>query len=347
MKYRRSFIAFVVIAIFLIFLSTTKSVYAQESKPEYVIKIGTLAPEGSVWMEKLKEIMNIIEQKTNSRVKNTFYPGGVMGDEPAMVKKMNLDQLQMGAFTIYGIYTIAPEMAVMELPFLFEDVSEVDYIRNRVRPVFDEIFEKKGFKLLSWVDQGGFDQIYSKHPIKNLNDLAKQKTWAWTEQPIPIETYKAIGIAPVTTSVLELLSSLQAGIVDAFYTTPLACLALQWCLQIRYINMLNFKYEAGAVVMTMKAWNSLPKDIRQIIINEVRAFEPKVIASIRIASDKALMRMIQEGIQVVPFDPAERELFKKKTRVIYQQLAGKIYSKDLLDRILKDLDKYRTSKKEN
>lgn len=321
------------------------SIKAQEKKEaEFVYKLGTLAPEGSVWMERLREIMGEIETESGGRLKTIFYPGGVMGDEPDMVKKMRYGQLQVGGFTIHGTITIAPEMAVMSLPFLFEDFDELDYIRKKMLPEFREIFRKKGFMLLSWVDQGGFINYYSKSEIHSPEDMKKLKVWAWSGEPVNIATAKALGITPITTPVPEVLPSLQTGLIDTFPTTPLACVALQWYTQIKYIILLNFRYEPGVVIQTLESWNKSPADIQQITLDAAERFEPKAIASIRLASNKSIESMMKQGIKLVTLTKEEKEVFKNMSRSVYDELEGKLYSKELLDKILKEIDDYRAQK---
>lgn len=321
------------------------SIRAQEKKEaEFVYKLGTLAPEGSVWMERLREIMGEIETASGGRLKTIFYPGGVMGDEPDMVKKMRYGQLQVGGFTIHGTITIAPEMAVMSLPFLFDDFDELDYIRKKMFPEFREIFRKKGFMLLSWVDQGGFINYYSKSEIHSPEDMKKLKVWAWSGEPVNIATAKALGITPITTPVPEVLPSLQTGLIDTFPTTPLACVALQWYTQIKYIILMNLRYEPGVVVQTLESWNKAPADIQQITLEAAERFEPKAIASIRLASNKSIESMVRQGIKLVTLTKEEKEVFKNMSRKVYDELAGKLYPKELLDKILKEIDDYRAQK---
>ncbi len=332
---------FTFLSLFVLIFSIT----AEEKKEaEFVYKLGTLAPEGSVWMERLREIMGEIETESGGRLKTIFYPGGVMGDEPDMVKKMRYGQLQVGGFTIHGTITIAPEMAVMSLPFLFEDFDELDYIRKKMFPEFREIFKKKGFMLLSWVDQGGFINYYSKSEIHKPEDMKKLKVWAWSGEPVNIATAKALGITPITTPVPEVLPSLQTGLIDTFPTTPLACVALQWYTQIKYIILMNLRYEPGVVVQTLESWNKAPADLQEITLRASERFEPKAIASIRLASNKSIESMMKQGIKLVTLTKEEKEVFKNMTRRVYDELAGKLYPKELLDKILKEIDDYRAQK---
>ncbi|MBW2100225.1 MAG: TRAP transporter substrate-binding protein DctP, partial [Deltaproteobacteria bacterium] len=62
-----------------------------------VFKIATLSPDGSFWMQKMREGAEEVAQKTNNRVRFKFYPGGVMGDDKVVLRKIRIGQLHGGA----------------------------------------------------------------------------------------------------------------------------------------------------------------------------------------------------------------------------------------------------------
>ena len=53
-----------------------------------VIKLATLAPEGSAWIEIFNDLNGELKEKTNNGVRLKIYPGGVLGDEKDMIRKM-------------------------------------------------------------------------------------------------------------------------------------------------------------------------------------------------------------------------------------------------------------------
>ena len=92
------------------------------------IKIATLAPEGSSWIETFHAIDAEVRTKTNQQVGFKFYPGGVMGDEKDMLRKVHIGQIHGAALTSAGLSAIFSEMDVFQIPFLFESHHEVDYV---------------------------------------------------------------------------------------------------------------------------------------------------------------------------------------------------------------------------
>lgn len=338
-KFRGGFrLVFPILSLFII------SIPSLAGEPRYVLKMGTLAPEGSTWMNMWKGVTNFIMKKTGGEVKFITYPGGVMGDEPDMVRKLKLGQLQLGGFTVNGIYMIAPEMLVLELPFLFEDYGEVNYLRKKMLERFNEFFVKRGFVLLAWIDQGMI-KMYTKNKVENLEQLRAQKMWVWGGEPVAIETFKAWGINPTPTSVPEALSALQTGLVNAIYTSPLACVALQWYTQIKYVIDLDIRYEPAVVVELKSVYDSMPKEYNALVSEAMDLFLDDFINEVQQSNARALTGMYDNGIQLVKWDESEVKKLKELSKRVWDSLADKLYPRSLLDEILKNLEEYRKNKK--
>lgn len=318
------------------------SSFAKE--PRYVLKMGTLAPEGSTWMSMWEVIAKFISKRTNGDIKFVTYSGGVMGDEPDMVRKLKLGQLHLGGFTVNGIKMIAPEMLVLELPFLFEDYGEVNYLRKKMLKRFNEFFVKRGFVLLAWIDQG-FIKMYTKNRVETLDELKAQKLWVWGGELVAIETFKAWGINPIPTAVPEALSSLQAGLINAIYTSPLACVALQWYTQIKYVIDIDIRYEPAIVVELKSVYDSLPSEYNALVEEAMELYLMDFIREIQQANVRALTGMYEQGIQLVKWKESEVQRLRELSKKVWYSLADNLYPRSLLDEILKYLDEYRKNKK--
>src|SRR3954447_261036 len=98
------------------------------SAQESTIKIATLAPEGSSWMNLFHAWGKLVEEHSGGKIKVKFYAGGVAGDERDAVRKMRLGQINGAAVTSIGLGLIQPEVRVLELPMLVNTYEEMDYI---------------------------------------------------------------------------------------------------------------------------------------------------------------------------------------------------------------------------
>jgi len=190
------------------------------------LKVGTLAPAASVWMQLWEQTVQKIKEKEKD-IKIITYPGGVMGDEEEMIRKIRIGQLHIGAFTINGMKKIAPEVGALDVPFLFKNYKEIDYITNKFKKDLSEYFEKNGFKLLIFAEQG-FVYFYSKNPeVSGYKDLGKTRVWAWKGERIMASVAKILGTSPIYVPVPDILGALETGMVETIETSPVACLSLQ------------------------------------------------------------------------------------------------------------------------
>ena len=94
------------------------------------IKIATLAPDGSFWMKEVRRGADEIAERTGGRVQIRLYPGGTMGNDQAVLRKMRIGQLQGGMVVGMTLAGISPELQVYGLPLMFRSYEEVDHVRE-------------------------------------------------------------------------------------------------------------------------------------------------------------------------------------------------------------------------
>src|SRR5687767_164354 len=108
---------------------TASAASAQKAaKAQNEIKLATLAPEGSTWMKAMHKIDDDVRARTSNRVGFKFFPGGVQGDEKDVIRKIRNGQVHGAGFTGFGLGSIVPETRVLELPFMFDNLDELDHV---------------------------------------------------------------------------------------------------------------------------------------------------------------------------------------------------------------------------
>jgi TRAP-type C4-dicarboxylate transport system substrate-binding protein len=96
-------------------------------------------------MKEMKAGAEQIKQRTEGRVKLKFYPGGVMGNDKSVHRKIKIGQLQGGAFTPGGLAQVNPSIQALGLPMMFDTYAEVDYVRAKMDPIMRQEMEASGF----------------------------------------------------------------------------------------------------------------------------------------------------------------------------------------------------------
>ena len=297
------------------------------------LKLATLAPQGTTLYKGLESAAKEISAKTGGKVKLNIFAGGVQGDEKDVVRKMRYGQLDGAALTGVGLGLIDTQIRVLELPFLFKSEADVDKVYSSMRPYFNKVYSQKGFELLGWAEVG-FVKIFSNKPIRKKKDLKGMKMWMWEGDPLAEAMYKAMGVTPVPLAITDVLTSLQTNLVEAAYAPELGAIAFQWHTKTKYMTDVNLVNGTGGVLLTKKAWSKLGAK-NQKIVKDVFAAKTKELVVKTRQDNKASKQAVQSaGIQVVTLDAKALEELQTIGNQVREDLVGKLYSRELLNKVL-------------
>lgn len=274
------------------------SLVAADSVQAAVLKIGTMSPAGGSWMTRMEEGAAEVEKKTEGRVKFKFYPGGVMGDDKTVLRKMRIGQLQGGAVLSGSLAEIYSGIRLYGMPMIFKSISEVDYVRGKMDSIMQNGLEEAGFVTFGLAD-GGFAYIMSKAPVKTVDDMKKLKVWIPDNDLTTQVAVKDFGITPIPLSVADVRTSLQTGMIDTVGVSPIGAIALQWHTQVKYLTDLPLIYLFGVFIVDKKAFEAIsPAD--QTIVREVMGSAFKTIDQENKADNaKATEALKKQGITFV------------------------------------------------
>jgi len=313
-------------------------------RAQSVIKFATLAPEGSTWMKAMRAFTNEVSSKTAGRVKFKIYAGGVSGDEKDVVRKIRLGQLQAGGFTGVGIGEIAPEARLLDTPFLFKNAAEIDLVYKTFDADFRKYFESRGYVLLGWAEVGNVN-VFSNTPVTRPEDLRSLKIWLWEGDPIAEAMFAAMKIKPIPLSVVDVMPSLQTGMLNAVYGSPLSVIALQWFTRMKYVLSLPITNASGAAVISKKAFDALSKEDQKTMLElGARHFRALTLQSRKDNEASVGILKAKKLVFTDPAGPAVVAEFEKAGEEARLSLVGKLYPKELLDRVEAALKAFRAGK---
>lgn len=310
----------------------------------YLLKFATLAPAGTTWMNLLQEWADEVREKSRGRLIFKIYPGGVQGDEPDVLKKIRFGQLQGGAFTGYGIGNIYSPARVLELPFLFNNIDEIDYVRKRFMPEIEQGYRDHGFELVGWMEVG-FIYFFSKNPITSLDDLRRQRIWHWQGDPIGRAFFDAAGIAPIPLSIIDVYTSLSTGLIDTVYSPPLGAIALQWFTKTNYITNVPMANGIGSLVVSRRFYQSLPQDLQKLLKTTGAKTGERLISATRRENRESLEVLRSKGMKFVlePGDLDEEEVAIISRRAGEYLMQSGYIPRDVIMRVNEWLMEYRAS----
>lgn len=309
--------------------------------PKYEIKFAVLAPEGSTWVNVLRTIDQDLQSKTGGDVALKIYPGGVSGDEKDVLRKIRIGQLNAGGFTGIGLGSIVPSVRIFELPLLFRNYAEVDALATALRPEMEKEFATKGFVLLGWAEVG-FANLLTQKPVTKREDLQGTKMWAWEGDELAKTMYEAIGVVPVYLALPDVLVSLQTGMIEGVYNSPLGTVALQWFTKTKAMTQDPLAYGSGAVIVSKKSFDALPAAYQTIVRSVFEKRAKELMGLTRKENDEAVLALKQNGIKMVNLTAEARAELETLSKTVHQKLVGKLYPQELLDKVYKILAALRT-----
>jgi TRAP-type C4-dicarboxylate transport system substrate-binding protein len=296
-----------------------------------------LAPDHSAFDTILKDMGN---SWLKSGVKLQIYPGGVLGDEPDMVSKLRIHQLQVGVFTVVGLSAIDKAVEVLSIPMLYKDYKESDYVRARMQPILEKRLEAKGFKVLNW-GEAGWVYFFGKTPILTPDDLRKMKMFIWGDDADTMNIWKSAGYSPIPLSATDILPNLQTGMINCFDTTPVAALSFQWFALAKHMTNMKWCPLVGATIITKEGWDKIPVSAQPAVLKAAAKAGKSFKDDIRVSNDKAIESMKKYGLEVHNVTPEQYAQWETLFKSVYPQISGSLIPTDIMDMAIKYRDEYR------
>lgn len=309
------------------------------------LKIATVAPEGSGWMQSMRLAAGEIKSKTNGRVEIKFYAGGVMGNDKKVLRKIRIGQLQGGVFTANGLSERYRDILIYGLPLVFRTQEEADYVRERMDPLLTQGLDDSGFVSFGFAG-GGFAKLMGNEPIGHLDDLRGRKVWVPEGDTISYEAMVALNLAPVVLPITDVLMGLQTGLLEYIATPPVGAVILQWFTKVKYVSNLPLVYTLATMVIDKRAFFSI-SDADQATVREIlTAVYDDFDSQNKEDNLQAEEALAANGLKFIDLQPEIIASWREAARQANEKMAEKgLFSKDLLNALLSYVEEYRIAAK--
>lgn len=332
----------------VIFICVAAPVNAGEEKRQYKYtwKYATLAPKDIGWAIHIQELFfPLIDELSDGNIRLKIYWGGVLGDDEDFIKRMHTGQLNGAGLSGQGVTIAIPEMAVLELPFLFTGYDEVDYIRKKMMPAFDRLADRRGYFIIGLIDQD-FDQIYSvSYDMTKVEHFRKAKFYTWYG-PLEENMLASLGASPVPINVPEISATVRQGLVDSGIGPAIWQVGAQMHSVWNFVNPAKIRYSPALMIQNADDF----KGSRELALYRKRILERRdefvrqFVTRTRAENEKCLKAMTNYGMTMAEMDEKNLDEFKKLTRPVWNKMVGKLYSRQLLDEVLEHIEEFRAGK---
>ncbi|MBI9077728.1 MAG: TRAP transporter substrate-binding protein DctP [Desulfatibacillum sp.] len=309
----------------------------------YHWEIASLAPEGFGWAKHAEEvIVRETTLATQGHLQVKIHWNGVKGDDEDYLRLMQAGELEGAGLSGQGAGLACPEFSVVELPFLFRDYGEVDYVRSRMFDEFDARFAQYGLKLLYWLDQD-FDQLYSSiSPMATLEDFGQTRFVLWYG-PLEDALICTLNAQAVSCNAPEGAAALRQGAANAVMAPAAWMVGAQLQTVMKYVSPVKIRYSPVAVVVTSQTWNDFPEAYRQMYRAEREAITEKFNVLARADNEKCLEALVARGVKRTEMSRENLDLMKKRALTIYPQMTDLAFPRGLLITLEGYLKEYRAS----
>jgi TRAP-type transport system periplasmic protein len=322
-------------AVLMMFVfGATGAVRAQGSESanaaKNMIRIALLAPRGSVVDLVFRKMDRDIRAATNNEWGVRVYSSGVAGDEKDVIRKMRVSQMDSAIITATGMSQVVRELAVLDTPGVIRSYEDIKKIQNVMWNEWTETFLKNNVKLIGWFPAGEY-RIFTKGKINSIADFKSRRPWLWPESYILKELWRGLGATGVPLGIPDVYAALQTGMIDSYVATCISAVAMQWHTKVDSIAEVDAGILLQAWVMNKGSWDALPQKAKEVINQVVAHYKESVFVDAKKADDAAYQRLIKRGFTISP--PIKG--LDKVEQLVREKLTGRVFSKDLLQRILK------------
>ncbi len=324
------------IGICLALLAAAPPVQAQR----VLIKLGTLAPEGSPWHDVLLQMKEDWSRLSGGQVRLRIYPSGVLGGESDMIRKMRIGQIQAVAISGAALQRLEPAVACLQIPLMFDSYEELDFVRDRVAPRLEALLAARDFRVLNWGD-AGWVHFFTTRPVTTLEDIRKIKLLTAAGDPKVEGLYRSFGFRVVPLAYTDVLTALQTGLIEAVQGPPLYALLDQWFGLATYMIDVKWTPLVAATVIRSDTWERVPQEWREGMLASAHAAGERMRREIRKLGDEAVPEMQKRGLKVIKVDAATFAEWRDEAERAYPKLRGEYAPADLFDEVQRLRDQFR------
>lgn len=308
-----------------------------------ILKIGTLAPINSPWTDALQHLSADWNRLSGGRVTVKVYAGGVVGEEEDIIRKMRLGQLQGAALTQLGLSSFVPDILAYSTPFMVKDKEELTYLLDHSQTIIEKLMVEKGVHLLTLLE-AGWIYFFATKQLIYPEDLKRLKLGVPAGDDLFVAAWRKMGFNALSLPISDLLTGLQTGMIDAFYSPLLAAVSYRWFLTARHMTSLGVAPVLIGIVIKSSALEQIPADIRPVLMARLRVLAAQLQSRMDELENEALEIMKTNGLIVDEISAHAEQQWKRTADTGLTEVIGRAFSERIHALLQNYLDEYRNNR---
>lgn len=262
-----------------------------------------------------------VAKRTGDNFKIVVTLGGELGikreELPRALASGRIQAASLPAGHVAGTF---PFLNVYGLPFLISSLEDGLKVSGAVQPITEREFKKLGIAPIAFFVMTPVG-LWSRTEIKDLSALNNLKVRAWDESTSDI--VKALGGIPVIMPVTEVYTALQRGVIQAVLTGAPAMLNVSAQELCKFGYLVNLAPACVYLAYNIKAFEALPKEYQDILLEEAKKFEKQMVEIQPIEDNRSLEKMRKAGVALITPKADEMSRVKEKVKPLWQKWADR------------------------
>ena len=234
-----------------------------------------------------------------------------------------------------------PELNLYGLPFVFQSIEEVNYVRKHMDNLLADGFAEQDFVTFGFA--GDFAIILSNTPIRGLKDLKGRKIWLPQGDAISDRAMRELRLVPNSKPVSDVLTGLRTGLFDVVPMPPAAAIALQWHTAVKYYTDMPVLYAMQFLAIKKSVVDKLSADDQAVMREVLTRVYTEINDQNPIDATNAKEALSNSGIESILPNEGEFNRLQAAIAKINRDMAEQgMFSVELLDLMQRHIDDYRS-----
>lgn len=304
----------------LLALSMIAALFADARAAEWNIRFGHDDSDTSTYHYGLLKFKELVEERSGGRVSVEVFPAGQLGSSRDMIEGLQMGTLEC-AFAVTAVMTnFVPEFNVLDAPFIFRDYEHAyRVVDGSIGKELDALWLKKqNCRIMGYMDVG-YRHIYSSKPVRSIDDIKGLKIRTM-QSKLNMAVFNKLGGIATPMAGNEVFTALQQKTIDAAENAVQYVYHQKLYEVTPYITYTGHFYNFCAIMIAEEYYQSLPKDIQEIIMSSAADCVEYQRKMSRDFNEEATVKLKELGVEFI--DSIKREDLVNAVSSIYDEFAN-------------------------
>ncbi len=301
------------------------------AKEKFSFRFGGSDSLGSQLDRQNRLFIDLVEKKSNGRIKIKFFPADQLGGDIAQIEQMMTNSIQFYGDVLVWYANWVRDFSIFGWGFTFRDNDHLQkFIDSPIHQEMCEKFRKEfGLRVLAAVPTQP-RILFSKKPVFSIEDIQGIK------MRVPeIETYlrvwEALGTRPTRVTWAEVYLALRQGLIDACEGPVSAAYGAKIHESAPYVTRTDHLISTAHVTINDEVFQSLPEDLQRVVIEAAKEAVLFSRNESERLTNEVMKKMVAERSKIIWTDTRP---FKKRLDAAVKKMEEKgLWSKGLYEKV--------------